>query len=306
MNWDDLRFVLALARHRTLVAAGKALGTSHTTVLRRLRNLEAELDVTLFDRTTEGWAPTSAGERLRDEAERLEAAIGAAVGEVRGHDRAVFGPVVLAAPESVARELLPPILEPLLAAHPGLRLDLRVGLDLVDLGRREADLAIRFAERPPESLLGRRLGRSQLRLCASPSYVAARGDRFPDTPEGHRFVLVGSGSPAYDALDLASHPASVLEVDHYFTAGALCRAGLGIAEVPDFLIRRSADFIPLRGAPARPSVQAWLLMRADLRSRARIRVVADALHDGLRAVFEGRPEGEADAGRLVPERPRGR
>ncbi|MEM1031512.1 MAG: LysR family transcriptional regulator [Myxococcota bacterium] len=293
MQWDDLRFVLALARHRTLVAAGRSLQTSHTTVLRRIRGLEATLDVTLFDRTTAGWAPTEAGARLRDEAELLEAGITAAVRHVRGRDHAVFGPVSVTAPELVARELLPSVLGPLLKRHPGLQLDLRIGLEVVDLGRRDADLAVRFTDRPPETLLGRRLGQSQLVPCASRAYVAEHGSQFPTYPDGHRFLIVPSSpGPVVDGLNLADEPACVIGVDCFFTAGTLCRAGLGIAEVPDFLARRDEELVILSGGPRRPSVTAWLLMRPDLRTRARIRVVADALYEGLRGAFRPRDGGD--------------
>ena len=244
VNWDDLRFVLALARQGTLVAAGKTLGTSHTTVLRRLRSLEAQLGTTLFDRTSTGWATTHAGVRLAEEAERVEATLAAAVRAVSGEDAGLFGAVTITAPEGVAQELLPPLLAELLAAHPRLRFDLRVGQQVADLGQREADLAVRFMERPPETLVGRRIGRSQLLPCASPAYLAGRDAVFPNTPEGHRFLIVPSApSPAYEGLGLGTHPESVLSVDCFVTAAELCRRGLGIAEVPDFLARRDPDLV---------------------------------------------------------------
>lgn len=286
-SWDHLRFFLALARTGSLQGAGQREGVSHTTVFRRVRRFEAELATTLFDRTPDGWTLTEAGARVLFEAERMEASMQTIAQDLGGIDDQVAGPVTVAVGEALALTVLPALLHRLLERHPGLEIDLRVGRDLVDLVRRDADLAVRFTGRPPPSMRGRRLGQSGLVACASPAYVESRGVDFPTAVEGHRWIVVKAHKPpSWDTLQLDRHPEAVLFVDCFVTAVELCRRGLGITEVPDFLVDGDPGLLRLADAPSRHRAPVWLLVHPDLRDVARIRVVADALFDGLRPVFE--------------------
>ena len=102
MDWDDLRFVLATARAGTLVAAATSLNVTHTTVSRRLRSLEDELGVLLFDRTPDGWLPTAAGEDLVDTAARMEVDVLSLEGRVLGRDRQLTGALEVTTIDSLA------------------------------------------------------------------------------------------------------------------------------------------------------------------------------------------------------------
>ncbi|MEM6927314.1 MAG: LysR family transcriptional regulator [Myxococcota bacterium] len=285
-NWDHLRFFLALARTGTLAAAGEREGVSHTTVFRRVRRFEEELQTKLFDRTSEGWSLTREGSAMLLEAERMEHSMQTIARDVGGRDARIAGPVSVAVGEAVALTLLPAVLRRLQRRHPALQLDLQVGRALVDVEQREADLAVRFSESPPERLLGRRLGRSGLVACASPDYVESHGLGYPMVAEGHRFVVVkGRRLPGWAELRLDAHPEVLWSVDDFVTATALCRAGLGITEAPDFVVDADPGLVRLQGAPARPPLPAWLLVHPDLREIGRVRVTADALYDGLRGAL---------------------
>ena len=287
-NWDHLRFFLALARTGSLKAAGEREGVSHSTVLRRLRSFEGELGTQLFDHSPDGWTLTSTGRQVLLQAERMEQSMRAIVDDVGGADRKAAGPVTLAVGQSVALTVLPEILSSLAARQPELEIAVLVSQSLADVARREADIALRFTNDPPPSLVGRRLGRSALVPCASPAYVKAHGSAYPDDAEGHRFIVVPSHPPpTWSALRLDRHPARVLRVSCFVTAGELCRADLGIAELPDFLVRRDRGLVRLE-APPRPSATAWLLLHPELRDVARIRVTADALFDALGQEFRSR------------------
>lgn len=283
LSWDHLRYFLALARTGSLAAAGHREGVSHTTIFRRVRKFEAELETKLFDRTPQGWALTEAGAQVLLEAERMEEGMATIARKVAGQDLQDAGPVTLAVGESVALTILAPVLRGLLSRAPNLQFDLRVGRELVDIAHRDVDLAIRFSMSPPEALLGRRLGASGLVPCAAPSYVEAHGLEYPRAAGAHRFLVVRSVRPiAWNDLNLDAFPDSVLFVDCFVTAAELCRAGLGITEVPDFVADADPGLVRLARAPERPAVPAWLLMHPDLKDVARIRIAADALYEGLR------------------------
>lgn len=157
-NWDHLRFFLALARTGTLKAAGDREAVSHTTVFRRVRRFEDELKTKLFERSSEGWALTDAGRCVRLEAERMEQSMQSIVDGVGGVDRRAAGPVTLAVGEALALTVLPEVLARIVERYPALEIGLLVSRSLVDVTRRDADLALRFTNDPPVALLGRRLG----------------------------------------------------------------------------------------------------------------------------------------------------
>ena len=157
-RWDDARVLLALLRERSLSRAGTCLGVNASTVGRRLDALEASLGLRLFDRRTDGVAPTEAAHVLAPHAESLEAAAHGVVRAARGLEVAPEGWVRLAAPPAIAAHLLAPRLRVLQKRHPRLRVELLASTDYVDLDRREADLAVR-ARRPGRGdLIVRRLG----------------------------------------------------------------------------------------------------------------------------------------------------
>src|SRR5688572_19421908 len=91
MDWNELRYVLAIARDRTLLRAAATLGVAHTTIGRRLKTLEDQLGVRLFDRTPEGLIPTAAGRDLAAVAEHVEGEVLSAEGRVLGRDAKLRG-----------------------------------------------------------------------------------------------------------------------------------------------------------------------------------------------------------------------
>ena len=103
VDWDDLRYALAIARARTLSGAAESLGVSHTTVGRRLRALEERLGARLFDATPDGFAATPAGDDLVAVAERVEADTLALEGRVLGRDERLTGALRVSAMELVFR-----------------------------------------------------------------------------------------------------------------------------------------------------------------------------------------------------------
>lgn len=281
-TWDHLKHFLALARSGSLTTAGSRLGVSHTTILRRVRALEQQLDTRLFDVTDAGWCLTPTGTDLLTRAEQLEDLASEIGTHLRGTNQPLSGPIVLAAPESLALTILPPVLATLRATHPHVEIDLRVSRTLVDLDAREADLALRVSSAPPQHLIGRKVGTTGLVAAASVAYCEAHGRRFPEEADGHRFVRV-RGIRAPWAAMLQGRPEASMIVDCFVTAGTLCRAGLGIAEVPDLVVARDPGLVGLERAPNRERRPIWLLVHPTVRRLTRVRRTADALFEALRA-----------------------
>ncbi|MEM9695898.1 MAG: LysR family transcriptional regulator, partial [Myxococcota bacterium] len=146
-KWDDARLFLAVWRHGSLKRAAEGLGVNISTVSRRLEALERALHLPLFDRTPEGTLPTAAAAKLLPFAEAMEAAaLGFAAG-LTEFESEPEGVVHVTAPPGVVDPFLAPHVARLRMRYPRLRLEVSSRVDYLDLGRRQADLALR-AHRP--------------------------------------------------------------------------------------------------------------------------------------------------------------
>ena len=154
MNWDDLRFFLALSREGSVSAAGRALGVKHTTVARRIRAFEERLGTRLFDRLPDGYAMTQAAENMFEQALAMEALAQAVDREVFGQDAELAGPLKLTVSHDLADRLIVPKLRAFTEAYPHIDLHLLTTTGLVDLAVREADIAVRLTAKPPDYLVG--------------------------------------------------------------------------------------------------------------------------------------------------------
>ena len=153
----DLRTVLAIARYGSLAGAARYLQVNHSTVFRRLGAIENRLGVRLFDRQDGAYAPTAAGEDLLRTAERVESEVEALERRLSGQDARLTGSLRLTAPDDIAEVLLIPLLAEFRGRYPDITLELVIENRMLSLTRREADIALRPTQEPPETLFGRRV-----------------------------------------------------------------------------------------------------------------------------------------------------
>jgi len=285
VNWDDLKYVLAVGRHGTLAAAGRALGVDATTVGRKLLAIEEQLATRLFDRTNDGFVPTHAGQIALARAEEVEDSALAIERELAGHDARVEGPVRITAVDSFFDGFLIPRLPALWARHPGLELTLVSDIRLFDLSRREADIGIRYRKPKQPALVGRKLG-----MQASALYIATTAELSP-TPG-----LIGfpaDASESKEARSLFEHFPKGRIVARANTAAhmtALARAGAGIALVDCFVGDLDTR---LRRAVPEPVMtdELWAVVHVDMHRAPRVRAVMDFLAEIVMSsgdVLEGR------------------
>jgi len=159
LDRGDLRFFLELARTGTLAAAGRKLGVDNTTVGRRLTALERDLSSKLFARTPDGLVLTAAGESIRTAGEEMEQALLRGEQRALGADRKLSGQVRVATTEMLGEVVVLPAVRSLHARHPQIRVDLMTGTGRLDVARREADVALRYARPESGDLIARRAGR---------------------------------------------------------------------------------------------------------------------------------------------------
>ncbi|UQR66640.1 LysR family transcriptional regulator [Bradyrhizobium sp. C-145] len=290
MNWDDVRIFLAIYRAGTLVGAGLALGVDQTTVGRRLAALEKRLGSILFLRTNAGYVLTASGEEALRAGEAMERLAVSFEHRSVGSDARVAGDVRVTTTDSLAIDFVIPAIDRVRIDHPDIRVILTTTTKLLDLGRREADIAVRTLRPAHSDLIVRRLAEWEVGLYASRKYLDARGrPRRGSAFAGHDLAIYQPGVTNRQGATLAGESVAegkiIAELDSSLMLASVVRAGLALGELPTYHAKRDPDLVriwPMRKRAA--PYEVWLVLHADLARAARVRVVVDA----IAAMFEAK------------------
>lgn len=284
--WDDLRVLLALHRHRSFLAAGKALGISTSTAARRIDALEAALGRPLVQRSRSGTAVEPDALELVALAEQLELGLQAIRRDETQADTEIAGSVRISAGEGFIRPLSG-VLSELRNQHPALRFELVSEARFADLGRREADIGVRKARSSSPTLIERPVGQLTFGLYAAQSYVdrRLRAARLAhsDFPR-HDFVgYDGAMQRTPIGRWLAEHGASRFTFrsnsDYALEEAVLRGQGIGLLARAQ---ARSLPLIALSFERALPSLPVFLVFHRELRHVPRYRLVIHSLDAALR------------------------
>jgi DNA-binding transcriptional LysR family regulator len=280
MDWNDLRYFLAVARTGSLTLASSSLGASQSTVSRRIGELEKSIGTSLFRRHQTGYYLTDEGQEVLRHAELVEDSVMALERGATGLDRNPVGTVRLATSENLAIDLVIPALPAFRDRYPGISLEILTSTATAELERREADIALRVVRPMRGNLKIRRVGHMTYSVYGGRDYV----ERHPaqdGEPLGGRHAIAWDAAHAHlpAATWLArEHPGcrTALITSSLATQIAAVRAGLGLAVIPDFLTVKD-DFVRVIPPERMFSAEVWLVTHADLAASARIRALADFL-----------------------------
>ncbi|MBV0893586.1 LysR family transcriptional regulator [Paracoccus sp. Z118] len=276
-NWDDLRLFLAVARAGTLSGAAREIGVNHSTVFRRIGAFEETLGVRLFDRLPNGYALTAAGEAMQESALRVEEEIAALDRKVTGQDLRLSGIVRITTVDMLAQGLLPRHLLAFRRAYPGIEIELTVGNATLNLTRREADVALRVGNQPPETLVGRRVGRLAFAV-----YGAAAAEATAPLAEQPWIGFDAEHAPLVRAFaEFLPGVRPAFRVNSVAAAIAAARAGIGLATLPCGVADLEPDLTRVAPLPESFTLDLWLLTHEDLRRTARIRAFLDFMAEAL-------------------------
>ncbi|VAW52453.1 Transcriptional regulator, LysR family [hydrothermal vent metagenome] len=282
LEWNDLHFVLAVCREGTLSAAARALGVNHSTVFRRIGAIEKKLGVRLFERLTSGYIMTKAGEAMLESGERVENEVLGLSRKLIGRDLQLRGVLRVAVPDALLTKILMPHLGVFSQRYPKIQLELIISNNYLNLTRREADIAVRATQDPPETVVGRRMCAMMTTIYGSTEYLARQTE---GAIENHTWLL-----PDESLIQL---PIIKWLGRHYpkATIGLRCNTLLGlheavahnfgVAALPCFLgdpDTRLKRILPLTDAL---DSELWLLTHPDLRRTARVRALMDFLANVL-------------------------
>lgn len=286
LDWNQLKAFLETAETGSLSAAARKLGLTQPTLSRQVAAIEQYMGVTLFERVGKSMALTPTGLDLLEHARAMGAAAEALGLAATGSSQAVSGVVTVSATDVVASVLLPPLVKKLHDQEPGITIDVIPSNALSDLLRREADIAIRHVKPEQPDLIARLVREATAHFYASESWVNAHGH--PRSAEdAARLSFVGSDRSGQYLGYLRMHGLPLSEAnfscyaDHSVAHWALVRKGMGIGAMMEEIalatpgmVRVLDDLPPIR-------FPVWLVTHRELRTSKRIRMVFDALAQGL-------------------------
>ena len=248
LNWEDARYLLAVARAGRLGRAAETLGVSVMTLSRHLNQLQHRVGTSLLTRHSKGMQLTNEGSRLVEYLERAEAEIEAAGSIFEAHGRSVSGTVRIAAPEGFALKVLTPNLATVLREHPDLNVEIVPQTPGFSLSRREADIAVMVGRPNEDQLHSELLGTYDLGLYASESYVTAYGMPTEiDELLNHRLIGYVEDLLFSERVNIARQVASewVSNLAIYSPIGQVeaVRSGLGIGVLHEFLLDHHMELV---------------------------------------------------------------
>lgn len=287
MDWDKMKSFHAAAEAGSLTAAGERLGISQSAVSRQIASLEEELGVSLFQRHARGLVLTEAGRTLHRSTSDMSIAAASAMSALRDQSQTPQGELVVTAPVAFGSTWLVPRLRAFTKRHPDIKLDLRLTDTEIDLLKLEAECSIRLWAAKKADLIQRRLARVQTSLYASPDYLKEAGSpRTPQDLDNHRVIAYGDlGNSPLGEVNWAQRAGrddkppreAAFKVNNVFAMLRAVDAGLGIADIPDYMASTFPRLVKVLPELAGPSFELYFIYPSDLRSSIRVAAFRDFL-----------------------------
>ena len=292
LEWDDLRYVLQVGREGSLSGAARKLRVNHSTVFRRIGAIEQKLGVRLFDRQRDGYVPTPAGEAAIALAAEMDGEVVDLERRLAGQDLRPSGTVRVTTTDTLI-DVLVPLCAQFRADYPEILIDLVTGNEMLNLSRRDADIAVRPSSNPPGELHGRRIAGIALAPYASRTYLASVGGGGIDRV--HQWIGLDDSLAHLGAYRWLRDNVAPDRIAFCSTAFLASRQAalhdMGAAILPCYLADGFDELVRVAEPLPELGTDLWLLVHDDLRRTARVRVLLDFLAAELaklRSLFEGR------------------
>jgi DNA-binding transcriptional LysR family regulator len=294
-DWNDLRYLLAVAREGSTLAAAKALDVSQPTVQRRLAALEKQIGCRLVEHLPTGYRLTELGKGLLPHAERVEQEALGFARQLTTRDEGLAGTLRITCPEADLPRLLAAVFDRFKARHPRVQLEFLVTDKALDLSKGEADIALRGGPPKDGTLIGRKLADALWLVYASSAYLErhAAPERVEDF-DAHSIVIYAGPIAALGPGKWLKSTAASAKVGAYSNSvtGALAaaRSGLGLAMLPAHVGSAEPELFCVWRPQPQVTEPFAALVHPDLRNVPRVRVMLDFLGEEaatIRALFLG-------------------
>ena len=295
LAWDDFRLVKAIADHDGLTGAAAALGVNHSTVFRRLGQIEELVGMPLFERRKTGYVATVAGAEMAALASRMDEDVTAFSRRLAGRDVAPSGEIRITTTDTLHLNVLLPIFAAFREMHPLIRLDVVIGNQALNLSKRDADIAIRASDSPGETLVGRRIATLAWAIYGRVGDgLAAPEQADPAQLYQHDWIALGDQLAHVKAARFVrGHVAPeriALKSSAVLGLAEAVEQGLGIGPLPCFIADQRPGLVRL--LPPHPDFATglWVVTHPAMRHVPRVRAFMDFCSAELsrqRALFEG-------------------
>lgn len=283
VDWDDFRFVLAVARAGSALRAARSLNVNQTTVTRRLAQIESVIGADLFESRQNGHVLTPLGVIVAAGAERIEKEVLALQSAVSAQQRVLSGSVRFTSSEIFANWVIAPFLRSFREQYPGVTVELVIDDRPLDLRRGEADVALRASTRPEGGgVVAQRLPDSAWAAYCSRAYADERGAP-SDLVELNSHAVVGldgamSRLGAALWLTKSAPNATVSARSNSLTSHvSAVKAGLGIGVLPCFAGDREPDLVRCSAPIPELNAELWLIVREEVKQAPHVRAFVDCL-----------------------------
>jgi len=291
LNWDDLKFFLAVSRAGSVRAAAEELKVNHATVSRRINSFEGSLGQRLFERTPQGYVRTRLGDEVFNEAAYLEERLSNVERRIMGSDEELSGDIRVTMPDLIAEEFLLEGCAQFCKKYPQVELDIVDSVKLLNLANREADVAFRIVKEPPEYLIGRKLAiihracymaKSDLPLLKTEGWLEQQNWIGWTDKQRKPIGKIAKEYPRFSS----KHKIATAKLQAVAT-----RKGMGIGILPCFVGDNDPELVRIPPYTSEEKYDLWILSHPDLRKNAKIqtfvRFMTEFVH-GKKDLLEGR------------------
>ena len=282
INWDNLRYVLMVANKGSISAAARELEVNRSTVLRRIDTFQQNLNCRIFDRGASGYVLTPEAEKMIDAAREVESTLFDMQRQIAGHELKLEGELRVTTTDTFMLSLLGPQLASFQRNHRHIVVEVMVTNNILDLHRRDADVAIRPTRVPDPGLVGRRLLDVEFGVYATPDLLQEVDPQRAFDARWIGFVDSLQQTPI-GAWFNAAVPAErvCLRCDSFVAVRVAAECGIGLALLPRLLGDSSPALSPLAIDVSELTVGLWALAHPDLVRSARVHAFIEHLAEAL-------------------------
>ena len=284
-NWDNLRYVLMVANQGSIAAAARELDVNRTTVLRRINTFQEDLNCRIFDRGDAGYALTPEAEKMINAAREVESTLFDMQRQIEGRELKLEGGIRVTTTDTFMLSVLGPHLASFREKHPHIVVDVLITNSVLDLNRRDADVAIRPTAMPESSLVGRKLCDVNFSVYASSEL--ALGTQNSDIYKQRWIGFADSlhATPVGDWFHSMIEPSRIcLRCDSFVGVKVAAESGIGLALLPEILGDTSDKLVQLQALSPGLNTGLWLLTHPDLVRSARIHAFVEHISEAFEAI----------------------
>jgi DNA-binding transcriptional LysR family regulator len=278
INWDNLRYVLMVANKGSISAAARELEVDRSTVLRRINTFQQDMNCRIFDRGENGYVLTPQAEKMIDAAREVESTLFDMQRQIAGNELKLEGELRVTTTDTFMLGMLGPQLASFQRSHPHIVVELLVTNNILDLNRRDADVAIRPTPLPDAHLVGRRLGDVEFGVYAARDLAGKVDSQRMFDARWIGFVDNLAQTPIGSWLAAAVRADRIrMRCDSFVALRVAAENGIGLALLPCLLGDASPRLRRLPADTSELTIGLWALAHPDLVRSARVHAFIEHL-----------------------------